>query len=953
MTEVLTGLDWQIKTLRSRVMNNQHKVFAVVGADGLGKSFTVQTMLQQLPWAVLSVPATESLTALLGRLTVLNPEAIQWTAETVNTLESGQDLPNHQVLPLLQTQLMALAPIAIHLENIENVQPWLAFIRTAQSIRGVTVVATSRHSLPAVFSEIRLAYFNQSQIQALLEQHGYVLPTQAITWLYARANGNPRYTLEFCLQLCQIGALRNDAGQWVWSEPQQIIVPLGLQSEMTEQLEVLVAQVSDPQKAKMVLLTRALVTTEVLANQYLPAFIGIQIQAELEKVTLKQQLGNKNGFYNPLFNDLLRQDVWQTERRLIARTLLEPVGAKQPKAAIQLIQAAQLEPSAELAAWQLIAEQAMQLQMLSVAGECYIAAMELCTGTLQADFALKASRCVRLSNRAKSLQLINHAMSIAPNNETYQLERCKALLANGQLEPLQAFLQTKDQQNPAWLELHLQTLFRSGQDQKALDLWQENLLLQPLLCETTHQQVATGFLRMGQQKQAFIILEQKKSVARDVITAVGLRQIGQLNAALTLLKQTLETDMAKLQLESVLHQRALVHQELGNLPAAMHDAENALEILQICGDEFRIAARKNTLAGILIERAEFVIAEQLLLEARRIIEHFGYSQQLVCIERNLAWLYLEWQPEMGGALAVKHARNALRHARTICGVTELHEHLVFIAWAEALHGNPKTALQLILETPRSSAFSQWVHLLCLENTGQKNMAQLFKTWLRDQPYSTRRTRFALELQRLTKTTKTLPHEMTENPLTLFIAKRYFPTLNQTNLTANTHKLEVLGTLKVNGIIMSGRLRRAKDILLLLLEARIMGKPEVTLLELMDVLYPNEDEIQASSAIRQLIYRLRKTYGDNVITRSLHGYSLGILSDVEEFLATNNTLLWQGLYQFRADSDSSVSTAIHQHLEKCIENLRHHNPSEAARVQRFIPRMYLKTTKNTDLLVLEA
>ncbi|MEY4529329.1 MAG: hypothetical protein RLZZ156_50, partial [Deinococcota bacterium] len=644
--------------------------------------------------------------------------------------------------------------------------------------------------------------------------------------------------------------------------------------------------------------------------------------------------------------EVIARQLWNPERRLIARTLLESVSTINLRAAIGLLQAAQLETSAELAAWQLIAEQATRWRALSLAGECFLGAMKLCAGTLKADLAMRASKCLRRANRAQSLQLMNLALGIAPLNESYQLEWCRAILVNGQFDQAKQYLQHKDLQNPLWLALQLQTLFQSGEDQLGLSLWKQHQakqgllseVQQGLLCEATQLQTARALLRQRQFQEAFDLLGQQQSAARDTITAAGLLQLGQNKEALLLLETALQKNVSVPEREALIHQRALVLQALGQLKAAQTDAETALELLQTESDEFRLAARKNTLAGILIELAEFEHAEQLLLESRRTLSLFGHSRQLVSIERNLAWLYLEWQPEMGDALALKHARNALRNAKNLCGITELHEHLAFIAWAEALHGDPQNALNLILETPRDTALGQWVHLLCLEKMGCPDIVKVFSHWLSTQPNTPRTQRYALELDRLQNGTNysRFQDSPDENPLAIHILKRYFPQQSPNTKATTTEKLEVLGVLRINGIGVSGRLRRAKELLLCLVEAQIVGKPEVSLLEMIDYLYPNEDEHQASSAIRQLVYRIRKTYGENTIHRGLHGYMLGIPSDAEEFLSTNNTRLWRGAYQGDSTSQkSSVIEVLQHHLETCIQNLLEHDPTEAARVKRFI------------------
>jgi hypothetical protein len=161
----------------------------------------------------------------------------------------------------------------------------------------------------------------------------------------------------------------------------------------------------------------------------------------------------------------------------------------------------------------------------------------------------------------------------------------------------------------------------------------------------------------------------------------------------------------------------------------------------------------------------------------------------------------------------------------------------------------------------------------------------------------------------------------------------------TELPAPVPMLEVLGEMRFGGRAISSRLRKARELLALLLEARITGRGIVTPLELLDALYPDDIEEHASAATRQLIYRLRKSLGEDVVKHTRGGYALGVPSDAEHFLETFDTRLWRGAY-LEGESfvtSTSVPEALYHALGKALEQNLEHAPTEAARVGQLLLR----------------
>jgi hypothetical protein len=136
--------------------------------------------------------------------------------------------------------------------------------------------------------------------------------------------------------------------------------------------------------------------------------------------------------------------------------------------------------------------------------------------------------------------------------------------------------------------------------------------------------------------------------------------------------------------------------------------------------------------------------------------------------------------------------------------------------------------------------------------------------------------------------------------------------------------------------MRGRKRR--ELLALLLEARLAGRAEVDKLELIDALYPEEDELKASTNLRELVYVLRERLGTQAISTTATGYALGnVDSDAEIFLRTGDTSLWRGVYLEGIDLEhqETVAESLYWLLFSKAQELLETNPKEVARVAKVL------------------
>jgi DNA-binding SARP family transcriptional activator len=167
-----------------------------------------------------------------------------------------------------------------------------------------------------------------------------------------------------------------------------------------------------------------------------------------------------------------------------------------------------------------------------------------------------------------------------------------------------------------------------------------------------------------------------------------------------------------------------------------------------------------------------------------------------------------------------------------------------------------------------------------------------------------------------------------------VAKLYFPDLGIEASTPVTEPpaLTVLDTMRIDNEPVKGRKRQ--ELLLGLLEARVLGQPETTTLVLLDRLYPNQAEPEAQTALRQLVFKTRAAHGVNTILTTPNGYALGELgSDLERFLRTPNLELWRVAYPLFGSLE--VRDTLHQTVLRHAQALLEIAPSQVVNAMRLL------------------
>jgi hypothetical protein len=158
--------------------------------------------------------------------------------------------------------------------------------------------------------------------------------------------------------------------------------------------------------------------------------------------------------------------------------------------------------------------------------------------------------------------------------------------------------------------------------------------------------------------------------------------------------------------------------------------------------------------------------------------------------------------------------------------------------------------------------------------------------------------------------------------------------------ATRARLLILGPvqLELDGQPLPTRARKRLEILVYLLEARIAGHAEVTLAELLETFYPHQMVDDSKSTLRQQVYLIRSSLGNESILSTQDGYALGaISSDAEDFLLTGNAELWRGPYLERLGDGwhPGVRDALVLALRSKVQELLETDTGKAARLAQML------------------
>ena len=980
------------KRLNVVVSNRAGLALGIWGEPGVGKTFTVQAVLREMPCRSLNLHATVSAATLLRAL--VRPKHLpDWAARQIESLERGDHLEPKALADLLAAWLAALAPFVLCIEDLHEVAPERAELWTTLAVavgrtRGVGLIVTSRTPPPKPFVALHLEPLPMPEARGLLEaESGSPLPPEAITWIETHACGNPLFTLEYFRHLTRMGFLWSDGRRWRWREPDGEAMPNSVEAVIGHHLRA----VGQDTATRLALAVKAMLPFEADDQLWLKV-CGLEkkelraIQDGLERSGIFEA----GQFVHPLFREAMRANVMPQERQAIARKAIT-VLQHQPVTAAEFLDDANLS-----------AEETHDLlsRASSVARERGDARLTARLLMRLAEFRplperlqtmLEAARLLQTSHPNEALQMAQTALRLdAQHLETVLLtaELLASLSRGDEAERLlERHVHVLDDRDAERIfETRIRVKHLHHDDAGVLRLWHEHTAQHPNQQPNIGMAViARAYLQCWQLAEAENVIAQALRAEQiSNLQQAELRyiraiipyysgQYSQAEVGFTALLETLDQlDDGSLRFQEMragsLQLRAYMRNVLGRPHGALEDITAALAVSAGLGNAGYYAHVQSELGLYLLECGDYPSAEDTLLEARATLERVGNALYLSVLERIAARLYLEWAPPHGSALSLKHARAALNHIEALGRPAMYADGALFIAaWAEAVHGRADEALALSAELEALAqnlgqvavtTGAAWVRGLALERLGHTTEARdalqnALDTAIPMQLGPTLE-RMALELDRLNND-PIRAQQRSENFRNngaigaLQVAQRYFPQAqhayhehshlehgHQRPSTANVVLLEVLGPTQVTaaGVSLSYRTRKGKEFLAMLCEARLAGRPEVSDLNVFEHLYPDLTEDQAGSALKQLVYRLRNALGGSTILRSNNGYMLGAVeTDAEHFLNTHDTRLWRGPYMSDLGEDwpSSARDVLHFALRKRALELLPEHPAEAARL----------------------
>jgi thioredoxin-like negative regulator of GroEL len=978
--------------LRGVVLKRAGLALALWGEPGIGKSHCAQQLLRETACGSFSFHALAPLGTLVSRLP--RPRRLAaWAEPMLLKLQQGEALDSKRTAETLGALLAALAPVVLHIEDIHEAGPeglelLQALAATALRTKGVALLVTSRSAPPEPFEEYRLAPLPPEDSQGLLEaEMGSPLPKEALDWVYGRSQGNPLFCLEYLRYLARQGFLWSDGREWHWRPPQTGALPLTVEALLERWLH----EVAHTPTLRQTLESKALLGLG--ANPAVWAKVAGLSAPELNAagLALQQQGVLRAGeFAHPLYQEVISHGLLPQERREYAQRALEALD-DQPLEAARYLEDARLETDEILARLQRAAEAAQQRGDDLQAARLQARAATHAPAPQRCELAVAAAQILKKADQPAAMRLLQLVLQDQPDHleALYLLAGCHADRGESQeVARLLARIPNDQKTQPEWVKRRIALQFALGDYKGVLELWAAHPALQadpdPVLAYNVSFASTLQGDHTGAEMIARTALDQPNlslpSRAR-LLSAWGLSRFyrSELPAALTIFDQAVTAargagDPAFT--ASTLHNRAMVNEELSREAEMLADTKEALRLYAETGLSRHYASTLTKKARILHEMGQYQQSEEAFHQCREILLQSDASSFLITCLVHLSNLYLDWQPSYGATLALKHVEHAVGLAKPFGG-RKLFMALHQLSRVETCLGRAAQGLEIAeecqkmaqgfgLKQPQYQALA--AKGLALAELGH---AEAARTCLQEayqlasgadwQVYA---ERIGLELDRLTGNI-----ESARNRLHWFeargllngaqLARRYFPQLDPRPVPGQPQSqalppggarsahslceypsLEVLGPmqLRLEGRSDAVRGQKRKELLAVLLEARISGRNEVPTLELLKRLYPGVPDSEAGTALRQIIFQTRASLGQGLITTTAGGYALGAVeSDVEVFLKTQQTRLWRGAYwqDVSLEADETVRGAVYHALRSSIRARLEADPSEAARLGRIL------------------
>lgn len=956
--------------------------FCLWGDPGIGKSHAAARLMLNTPIRHFSLHATAPISALLRALP--RPAKLPaWVAPILEKLERTEFVPAQGFADALGALLVGLAPVIVCFEDLHETSPErlegiTALAQVVMRARGVGLIVTSRAEPPPPFLASRLEPLDLEASRALLEaEAGASLPAEAIAWMFERSRGNPLFTLEHFRYLARRGNIWNDARRWYWRSPPPDFVPASVEALIERALR---------EAASDARLEEALGSKAILplgADDALWAQVAMieaedlaRVRADLEWRGILAQ----GEFAHPLYREVMAHNLRRERLQVYARRAIAAL-EHDPEAAAQFLEQAGLE-SDEARTRFVEAARAARAAGDELRSAHFLAgAVDHASGETRHTLALEAALVLRHHDLAQAMRLAEIAFE-SPDRAVevvWLLGELSARLDRApDIERLRQRLPVALREAINWHELDLEMHYRAEDHATVVALWERTPELYRSERPDLRTHVASSMLAVGRNDQArMLVADRLRMDALDIAERCDLLRMGALmhisqgnyREADRLSQELLGIARGVVSpriLSSILLNRAAALRYLGEYQTMLACLEESLELRRSVGEPKSLAFAQAALTEMLIERGEFERAEETLLEALETLRVYPPSRFLVNTEVMASLLYGAMAAPLSAILAVRHAESALQLARNLNSPRLVAEILPDAAIAQTRNGDPQGGRALALEaisllpSAGDDPAYRWRALLALglaEDGLQRH--DLARSHLREALAVAEiggseldRRKIGLEIDRLTGDL-----ESARAHLVWFeahglrnganIARQYFPGLTDDASRApsgtqasGSSRLEILGPMQLvtNAQAEPVRGHKRQELLARLLEARMAGRDEVSRLELLDGLYPEADESQATASLKALIHQMRSNLGQGTIRTTPNGYALGaISSDAEEFLERGEARLWRGAYLEGLDHQGgeTVREALHLRLRSSLERLLEADPKGVSRLARIL------------------
>ncbi len=963
---------WVARKLKGLPSKRSQVLLQIHGEAGIGKTRAVTELLKNSPCAGLTQRAITPLGQVIAALP--RPKRLSdWLQRKLEQADSSVET----LLALLESN----APFVLHIEDVHEATEaqqtlWQQLAQTASRSKGIGLIFTSRVPLEMPVESLRLEPLSISASTALLEAEvGVALPAEATTWIYNRAAGNPLFTLEFFKHLVRQGLLWNDTKYWHWREPPADIMPITVEA-LIEQLHFTSA---DTVEHQMIINARAFLETRVPQLQIELALWGnvagvTPTQLEQNKLSLQRRgILHNDSFAHPLFREIAFKQLDVPQREVLATRALQALEQHHPELAAEFLTDANL---ANEATFNTLMSYANALKdQPARAAQLKTRAAQLLIGEPRAKLLLEALSVFMHSEPGQALVLANSILEIpdlpditkaeAIYHATYSIVTTTRNIASAE-ESLARLPKTMIG-DARYVSSLLGYMMMCGQAPRALALWEAHPELQAVADTTLLIHVLSAMVQTAQFARAETLsiqtlqsatLQDREKMSIYNIRAIALAQLGQLEAAQEASLKALELAEKLEQHNAVgamLFNRAITLDRQGQRQAMRANAERALVALEKAGNHGLASQASLILANDDLESGRYSQAETCLNTIYATLKQTTITPFLVSIELALVRFHLQQQVQYSHTLALKYARDALRHAQSLEQAKQIanaqtHLALVLLEIGQTAEVAPliDNALAVLKEAPDASSFyglsaeAKW-----LESQQQPALEAWQTVVARAEAlgFTFDAKCYQLELARVTNNISQAAELRTwflaQGLLHgAFIAERYFPALTgeKISLTSQSLRLEVLGTMQIStdGVCTIVKGQKRKELLAFLLEQRMIGRTEVKTLDLLDSLYPNHHEEEAMTSLKQSVFKTRAAHGAQIISTTSNGYALGqTSSDAEEFLQTGNTLLWRGVYLEGLSTTEEVRDILTQTAHNQTQKILETNPKEVARVMRLL------------------